>query len=307
LYIGAEAGGGYDLYARALSRHMARYIAGSPAILPMNMPGAGSMVLGNYLARLAPRDGTAIGAVGSLLLFEPLFRGSQSMAQFRGPEMTMIGNGAMAHWVFVTRRSAKITSIDDLNRKALIVGTTSQASDAYILTHAVKQVLGLDHLKIVVGYRGIRDVAAALERGEISGSVMDMEDIMAIYPQWLTNGAIDVIAEFSRRKTAESPTQAPLVTDFLANDADRDALNAIFASTMLARPLIGPPEIPPARIKALRAAFLATLDDPDFLIEASKIKITPNRISGERMQEIITSIYALPEPILTRIRAVVAD
>lgn len=307
LYIGAEPGGGYDLYARALSRQMARHIAGSPMILPSNIPGAGGMILANYLAKLAPRDGTAIGGVGSLLLFEPLFRGAQSMAQFQGPDMTMIGNGAAAHWVFLARHSAGITSIDDLRRKDLIVGTTSQASDTYILTHAVRQILGLDHLKLVVGYHGIRNVAGALERGEISGCVMDMEDIMAVYPQWLTNGAVDIIARFSRSKMTRAPTNVPLVTDLVTSDADRRALDAILASTMLARPLIAPPQIPPARAKALRDAFLATFNDPEFLTEMLRIHITPNPTSGERMQDIVRNAYALPPSILARIRAILAD
>lgn len=307
LYIGAEPGGGYDLYARALSRHLGRHIAGNPAVLPMNMPGAGSMVLANYLAKLAPRDGTAIGVVGSLLLFEPLFRGPQSMAQFQGPDMTMIGNGAAAHWVFLARHSAGITSIDDLRRKTLIVGTTSPASEAYILTHAVKEILGLDQLKLAVGYRGIRDVAGALERGEISGCVMDLEDVMAAYPQWLTNGTVDIIAQFSRSTTTKAPTDAPLVADLVTDDADRTVLDAILASTTLARPLIAPPDLPPARAKALRDAFIATFNDPEFLTEMSQIHITPNPTSGEHMQDIVKKAYALPPSILARIRAVLAD
>ena len=121
LYIGAEPGGGYDLYARGLARDMARYIPGNPAILPMNMPGAGSMILGNYLAKIAPRNGLAIGVVSPLLLFESLFDGPQSVAQVRGREMTMIGNGATAHWALLARHAAGIAAIDDLKHRELIV------------------------------------------------------------------------------------------------------------------------------------------------------------------------------------------
>src|SRR3954467_3890858 len=62
-YIGYGVGGGYDLFARTISRHMTRHIPGNPTILPVNMPGASSMILGNHLARRAPQDGTAFGAV----------------------------------------------------------------------------------------------------------------------------------------------------------------------------------------------------------------------------------------------------
>ncbi len=307
LYIGAEAGGGYDLYARALSRYMARYIPGNPAVLPMNMPGASSIILGNYLAKIAPRDGSVIGVVSPLLLFEPLFSGSQSMAQFRGPGMTMIGNGASAHWALLARHSAGVSSVDDLKRKDLIVGTTARAGAAYILTHAIKEVLGLDHLKIVTGYSGIREVIGAVERGEISGCVMDLEDVLALRPQWLANADIDVVAQLSARNMTAAPIQAPSILDSTMSDQDKQVLDVIFASTMLSRPLIAPPEIPTARAKSLRDGFLATLNDPDFLTEAATIKITPSPLSGERMQDIIGSIYELPSTVLAKVRAVIID
>jgi tripartite-type tricarboxylate transporter receptor subunit TctC len=307
LYIGAEPGGGFDLYARALSRYMARYIPGNPTILPMNMPGASSMILGNYLAKIAPRDGSVMGVVSPLLLFEPLFNGSQSMAQFRGPEMTMIGNGATAHWALLARHSAGIASIDDLQHKDLIVGASARAGAAYILTHAVKEVLGLNRLKIVTGYGGIREIVGALERGEISGCVMDLEDVMALQPQWLGNADIDVVAQLTPRNTAGVPVHAPSIVDFAISDEDKQVLDVILASTTLSRPLIAPPEIPPARTKSLRDGFLATLDDPDFLTEAAKIKITPSPLSGERMQDSIDAAYELPPAILARVRAVLSD
>src|ERR1043166_525193 len=81
-YIGYGVGGGYDLFARTISRHMSRHIPGNPKLLPVNMPGASSMILGNYLAHRAPRDGTAFGAVNSALVFDTLFAGSESKAQF---------------------------------------------------------------------------------------------------------------------------------------------------------------------------------------------------------------------------------
>src|SRR5262249_57435140 len=81
-FIGYGVGGGYDLFARTISRHMPRHIPGNPTILPVNMPGASSMVLGNHLAKRAPQDGTAFGAVNSALVFDTLFAGAETKAQF---------------------------------------------------------------------------------------------------------------------------------------------------------------------------------------------------------------------------------
>ena len=85
VYIGYGVGGGYDLFARTIARHMPRHIPGNPAMLPMNMPGASSMILANHLAKRAPQDGTAIGAVNSALVFDRLFAGAESKAQFSRP------------------------------------------------------------------------------------------------------------------------------------------------------------------------------------------------------------------------------
>src|SRR5258706_14752607 len=71
LYVGYSAGGGYDVYARALARHMGRFIPGNPTIVPKNMPGAGSLVLANWLYNVAPKDGSAFGMIGRGTAFDP--------------------------------------------------------------------------------------------------------------------------------------------------------------------------------------------------------------------------------------------
>src|SRR5581483_7411202 len=110
-------GGGYDLFARTISRHMTKHIPGNPSILPVNMPGASSMVLGNYLAKKAPKDGTAFGAVNSALLFEPLFYGSDSKALWSGNDLTMIGNAVTSAGVLIAWSTTGIKSITDLRTK----------------------------------------------------------------------------------------------------------------------------------------------------------------------------------------------
>src|SRR5499427_10525323 len=64
LYIGYSVGGGYDLYARVLARHIGKHIPGNPTVVPKNMEGAGSLRLANWLYRVAPKDGTAFGTIG---------------------------------------------------------------------------------------------------------------------------------------------------------------------------------------------------------------------------------------------------
>src|SRR4029079_7041132 len=132
-YIGYGVGGGYDLFARTISRHMPRHIPGNPTILPVNTPGASSMWRGNHLAKRAPQDGTAFGAVNSALVFDTLFAGSESKAQFNGPELTMIGNAVSSAAVLVAWHTSGVKTIADLKEKPLIIGATPRTGDTYLL------------------------------------------------------------------------------------------------------------------------------------------------------------------------------
>ncbi|MPZ37957.1 MAG: hypothetical protein GEU95_07810 [Rhizobiales bacterium] len=307
VYIGYGAGGGYDLFARTIARHMSRHIPGNPTMLPMNMPGASSMILANHLAKRAPQDGTAFGAVNSALVFDRLFAGTESKAQFSGPDMTMIGNAVSSAAVLVAWHESGIKTLQDVRQKGLVIGATSRTGDTYLLPLAVKNILGLDKMKIILGYPGTREAAIALERGEITGRVWDMEGIKAARPQWLKDKLLNIVAQLAPRKMPEVPADVPLAKDAVADADDRRVLDVIFLSTVLARPYIAPPNIPADRRQALRDAFMATMKDPAFLAETKKLRLTIDPTSGREMERIVGEAYALPKPLVARVRKALQD
>jgi tripartite-type tricarboxylate transporter receptor subunit TctC len=306
-YVGYGTGGAYDFYAREIAKFLPRHIPGEPKVLVENMPGASSMVLGNYLARRAPRDGTALGAVNSALIFDPLFSGAQSKAQFAGPDMTMIGNAVSAAAVLISWKTSGVRSFADLKSRKLVIGSMTRTGDTYVLPLAVKHVLGLDNLEIVTGYPGSREVLIALEQGEVSGRVWDMEGLHAVRPQWLGDGSINLLAQLAPQRMPEVPPGVPLVTDFVANADDRTVLDVIFLTTLLARPYIAPPGVPADRVETLRAAFLATMGDADFVAEMEKAQVEIGPMSGAEMAEHVRAAYALPAPLIERLRKVLDD
>ena len=184
---------------------------------------------------------------------------------------------------------------------------TSRSGDTYLLPLAVKNVLGLDNLKIITGYPGTREAAIALESGALTGRVWDMEGIKAGRPQWLKDGSINILAQLAPRKMPEVPVEVPLVKDYVANDDDKKVLDVIFTSTILARPYIAPPNVPADRVKALREAFMATMRDPEFLAETAKLQLTIDPTSGEEMEKIVRDAYALPEAVVQKVRKALAD
>ena len=306
-FIGYGVGGGYDLFARTISKHMGRHIPGNPAILPVNMPGASSMILANHLAKRAPADGTAFGAVNSALLFDTLFAPAASKAQFNGPDMTMIGNAVSSASVLIAWHATGVKTLDDVRRNGLIIGAPSRTGDTYLLPLSIKNVLGLDKLKLITGYPGTREIVIALERGELTGRVWDMEGIKAARPDWLRDGRINIVVQLAPRKMPEVPAGVPLVKDFVADADNRAALDVVFMSTILARPYLAPPGIPADRRQALRDAFMATMKDPQFLAETNKLQLTIDPTSGEEMERIVRDAYALPEAIITKVRKALAD
>ena len=300
-YIGYASGGGYDLYVRSIGRYMQKHIPGNPNIVPMNMPGASSMTLGNHLARVAPRDGTAFGAVNSMLLFDPLFNGPKSKAQFTGVDMTMIGNAVVSAAVLIALRTSGVTSLEDLRKTELTIAASTPSGDTYLLALALRNVLGLK-LRIITGYPGTREVAMALENGEVHGRVWDMEGIKAARPQWLRDGTIRILAQLAPRADRAAPPGVPLARDFAANDDDKRVLDVICLSTALARPFIAPPGIPPERAQALKDAFWATMRDPDFLAEMERLQLAIDPVSGADMEKLLKEAYALPDGLVQRVR-----
>jgi tripartite-type tricarboxylate transporter receptor subunit TctC len=264
------------------------------------------MVLGNFLAKVAPRDGTVLGAVNSALIFDPLFSGADSKAQFEGPDMTMIGNAVSSAAVLISWKTSGVTSLEDLKQKELLIGATSRTGDTYLLPLSIKKVLGLN-LKIITGYPGTREAALALERGEISGRVWDMEGIKGSRPQWLADGSINLIAQLAPRKMPEVPANVPLVKDFVSNEEDKKVLDVIFLSTTLARPYMAPPGVPADRVKALRDAFMATMKDPEFLVDMNKAQLSVAPTSGEDMEQAVRDAYALPDAIMLKVRKTLSD
>ena len=107
--IGTSSGGGYDLYGRFLARHIGKHIPGRPTVISVNIPGAASMNAANYLANVAPRDGTEILTIVQTL---PLVQATRNdKVRFDLAAFNWIGNMVTAPNVFISWRDSKVASI----------------------------------------------------------------------------------------------------------------------------------------------------------------------------------------------------
>jgi tripartite-type tricarboxylate transporter receptor subunit TctC len=110
LVVGFAPGGGFDTYARVLSRHMGWHVPGTPTIVVENMTGAGSLISANHLYRVAKADGLTIGHFkGALFLGQAL---GQPGIEFDARKFELIGAPIKEDAVCALTRASGITSLD---------------------------------------------------------------------------------------------------------------------------------------------------------------------------------------------------
>lgn len=305
LYVGYSAGGGYDVYARQLARHMGHYIPGKPTIVVQNMPGAGSVRLTNWLYNVAPKDGTAFGTVARGVAFEPLFE--VKGAQYDAVKFNWLGsmNDEVSVCVAWDKPDGVKTFEDALTRE-LVVGGTGGAADTDQFPRVLNGVFGTK-FRVVAGYPGGNDINMALERGEVAGRCgWSWSSVISTRADWLKDKKVNVLVQLSLAKHEDLPN-VPLVIDLAKNDADRAALKLVFARQVMGRPFVAPPGIPENRVAALRKAFIETQKDKQFLEESAKQKLEITPVDGARVQAIVKEAYETPKDIVVRVGKLLAE
>lgn len=298
LYIGYSVGGGYDVYARVVAAHIGRHIPGNPTVIPVNMPGAGSLRLANWLFDAAPRDGTASGAVARAVPFEPLLR--NKAANFKAVEFNYIGNANVETSLCAFNASSGVKTVEDLRSRQVLVGGGGAASDPNQHTNAINAALDTK-MKIIDGYPGGNDIVLAMEQGEVAGRCgWSWSTIKVSNMDWVKTGKINLVVQLGKQRHPELPN-VPLASDLTTTELGREILNFVVAPLEMGRPYIAPPGVPQDRVDALRAAFDATMADPEFLAsaKAAGLDITPS--TGQALQKIVTDVYATDPEIIDQL------
>ena len=302
LYIGYSAGGGYDVYARALARHMGRFIPGNPAILAKNMPGAGSLVLANWLYNVAPRDGTAFGIIARGTAFDPLL--GSTKAQFDASKFNWIGSMNDEVSVCVAWHTTGITTLEQVQRKELTVGGSGPVADTDQFPKVLNATIGTK-FKIVTGYPGGNDIDLAMERGEVMGRCgWSWSSVIATHKSWIDDKKINVLVQLSLSKRVDLP-HVPLIMDFAKTEEQKQIFKLVFARQPMGRPFLAPPGIPVERVAVLRKAFMDTMKSSEFLAEAEKMQLEINPVSGDAVQTIVQEVYRTPKAVAAAVAQMV--
>jgi tripartite-type tricarboxylate transporter receptor subunit TctC len=293
--LSAGAGGGYASYAYAFAPFFTAHIPGNPHIIIQNMPGAGGIRAMNFLASVAPKDGTTIGLVHSSVPFAPLY--GIKGAGYDPRQMNWIGSINAATGICVSWSASGITTWQDLFDKQFIVGGTGAGSQMETMPAMLNKLFGT-RIKIVSGYKGGNDVYLAMERGEVHGRCGGLiSSIKSTRPDWFTKKKVAVPIQIALERDPEFP-DSPALLEFAKDQRTKDVLRLILAPMDMDRPILAPPGTPPEIVAALRQAFHATMQDPAFIAETEKQHLEVHEVEGEKIAKLLAATFSLPPDVV---------
>lgn len=296
LVIGYAPGGGYDLYARSLARHMVRYIPGNPAIVVQNMPGAGSIKAANFLYTIAPKDGLTFGGFSRGAFLDPLL-GRAEGTQYDAPKFGWIGSISNEVGVCAFRSAAGIKSWADMRTKPFVIGATGVGADSDVFPTVLRKMFNLP-MKVVGGYRSAADVMLAIKRNEVDGRCgWSWSSLVSWNRDLYDTRQIDVVLQLAAQRLDEL-AHVPLITEVTSDPDQQTALKLIVSRQTMARPYVAPPGIPRERLQALRAAFDATMRDENFLADMKRQDLEVRPLGGADADTLIKDIYATPAAVV---------
>jgi tripartite-type tricarboxylate transporter receptor subunit TctC len=304
MLIGYTSGGGYDLNARVLAKHMGRHIPGNPSVVPQNMPGAGSLRVANFLYNAAPKDGTTLGMIGRGMAMEPLIGASQP--QYDARRFTWLGSVSDQVSLCATWHSSPVKSWSDMLAKPFTVGGEGSGSDPDMFTTMIRSLFGVK-VRLVSGYPGGNEINLAMERGEVDGRCgWSWSSIKITRPDWLAGKRINLLLQMALQKSPDL-ADVPLIMEVAASDRDRQILKLVLARQQMGWPFLAPPDLPAGRVQALRKAFDDTMKDAEYVAELKQRRLDINPMTGAEIDKLVGELYQTPPDVIATTKSVIAE
>jgi tripartite-type tricarboxylate transporter receptor subunit TctC len=308
LVVANAAGGGYDLYARLLARHMGRHIPGEPSFIVKYQPGVGGMVMANAIYGTAPRDGLTIGLMARANPLERML--ANPAAKFENESFTWLGTAssfADDAYCLVIRADSPISSIEDAQRPGppLVFGGVAAGGTDTDLLLVARSVLRLN-LQLIRGYGGVPDINIAIRRGEVDGQAVGTSALRNSMADWLTAGKLRFLVQFGHETRWPGLPGVPTAHELARTPEELALIELAELPLKMARPFIAPPDLPPARAAILKEAFMATQRDPAYLMEAKDLQIDISPLSGDEIGQVLKHLAQTPPSLIQRYKGILA-
>jgi tripartite-type tricarboxylate transporter receptor subunit TctC len=295
MLIGGGAGGGYDVYYRALARHLSKHIPGQPNIIPRNQPAASGLAAAAALYTTAEKDGSTIGAFPNNVPMDPLF--GNPGARYDALKLNWIGSIGKLQNVCATWHTSTIKSIEQAQQREVIVAAAAAPTNTAIMPRVLNALVGTK-FKPIIGYDPGSGLTMAVERGEAEGICgLSWSTMKASRPHWIREKLLNVIVQMGLDKLADLPT-VPAALDLVSDPVKKQVLTLILIRQEPGRPVAAPPGVPADRLAALRRAFDLTMKDPDFAAEAEKLQLEIEPLTAAEIDKLLATAYATPKPVV---------
>jgi len=301
IIVGFAPGGGFDIYSRAIARHMGKHVPGNPIFVVENMTGAGSLIAANYVYKVAKPDGLTIGNFhGNQILNQVV--GSPGI-EFDARRFQWIGVPVKDNGACVIMKASGITSLEQWRASKTPVKLGGNAPGETTTTNAkiLRETLGLP-IQVVMGYKGTSDMRLAAESGEVAGACFQWESIKTTWRKGLDSGDLVVVIQTNPKRHPELANVPNAIEEAKSEEARQLIRAGIHDPAAMTRPYSLPPGTPKERVEILRKAFLETFKDPSFVAEAKKSNLEFDPVSGEELEKLIDGIFKLQPNLLAKLR-----
>jgi tripartite-type tricarboxylate transporter receptor subunit TctC len=289
-YIRAAPGGNYDSYSRLLGQYMTRYIPGRPNILPVNMPGGGGLVALNYVANVAPRDGTALTIMTQTFPMEQAL-GLDALLKVDLRTLNWIGDMSDSNEMYYTSKNSPTKNFEDAKHRVTLLAATGSGSITALLAALYNNVLGTK-FKLIFGYPSGPDMNMAMERGEVEGKSVSNPQELAATPAEAQKKYNFLIQTGLRKLPGYE--QVPLLRDLAKDEDERRILDFVSKAVVIARPLVTNAGVPSDRIAALRTAFDQAMRDPGFVADAQRQGMQISAMGAPVLEKLISDLLDAP-------------
>jgi tripartite-type tricarboxylate transporter receptor subunit TctC len=294
-------GASWGLYARTFIEHLRKHVPGNPNIILQVMPGGGGVAASNYIYNVAAKDGTVIGTPLSTAI---VFAATDPKEVMYDPrKFSWLGSLAVVQDVISVWHTAPAKTMDEAKKIELIMGATGKGSNSFQDIALANNLLGTK-FKPVRGYKGGADINLAIERGEVHGRSTTWESWPGSHPTWLRDKKIVHLVQLGPRKLAEIGDEVPLMRDLVKDGEDRAIVDFVGLSLAMGRAVYAPPGTPADRITALRAALIATVQDPAYIADAKRLALdTTTWQTGKAIQHVVNEAFSLSPSLVQKAKA----
>jgi tripartite-type tricarboxylate transporter receptor subunit TctC len=301
IIVGLSPGGGFDTYARTIGRHLGKHIPGNPTVIVDNMPGAGSIIMTNYMYKVAKPDGLTMGHFnGALILGQVL---GQPGIQFDARKFEYVGAAVKEDVTCSLSKASGITNIEQWrNAKTPVkLGGVAPGATPDNSGQILRAALGLP-IQVISGYKGTSRIRLAVESGELAGACWSWESMRVTWRKSIEAGEVTPIVQIVPKPFPDIPN-VPLAIDLAKTDEAKQLIRfGVQNASAYARPFILPPGTPKAQVETLRTAFQATLKDPAFLDDAKKARLIIDPVGGEEMGKLVAEVFTMDPAIQAKLK-----